>query len=375
MKPVVMQLITSLAMGGAERLALSILHQGQKQEHFNGIIAGLYGKDGDVASYASSMGLKSLGLSLEQAGKWQAIRKLCQTLRENKVSLLHVQAGYLLLYAVPAAKMAGIPLIYTEHALHSLRRHSTIRWALRLSAPFLQGISCVNTEIKEYFVQELGIAAQKVHHIESGIDTKLFSPSGTQADLPWKQDEGAGLFIFGTVARLTEAKDHSNLLHAFAKVVQNHAHARLLMVGDGEERQSTEQLIQQLNLQEKVHITGKCLQVPERLRSMHAFVLSSKREGLPVCILEAMATGLPVISTDVGGISSLTSKDEERLLLVPAQNATALAKAMETLLQNKELQSKVAQLGHEYIVREKNETTMAEAYFQLYKNGGLPWGF
>ncbi len=372
MKPVVMQLITSLQMGGAERLALTILGQGQ--QHFDGIMAGLYGKDGDVASYASSMGLTSLGLGLERVGRLQRIRALYQALRQHNVSLLHVQAGYLLHFAFPAAKLAGVPLIYTEHALHSLRHHRNIRLSVRFSAPFLQGISCVNAEIKDYFTHSLGMPAHKVHHIKSGIDTELFSPHGAQAELPWKQDEGEPLFVFGTVARLTEAKDHPNLLHAFAQVAQKHTHARLLMVGDGEERQATEQLIQQLNLQEKVHITGKCLEVPERLRSMQAFVLSSKREGLPVCILEAMASGLPVVSTDVGGIASLTSKEEERLLLVPAQNATALATAMETLLQNKELQNKIAHLGHEYIVREKNETTMAEAYFQLYKNGGLPWG-
>ncbi len=367
MKPTVMHLVTTLDMGGAERLSLAIIQK--NKEHFHGIVASLYGTDGDLARCADAMEIQSMGLNAS-GGRLKSIITLYKALRKHNVSLLHVQAGYLLLFAFPAAKLAGVRLIYTEHALHSIQKYVNIRRGIRFFAPFIQGISCVNEEIKNFFVNTLQVSSSKVEVIENGVDTTLFSPSGEKAQLSWQAHPSEDLFVFGTVARLTEAKDHPNLLTAFSLLEKKYPQIRLLMVGDGEERERTEKLIKELQLNDKVHITGKALDIPERLRSMQVFVMSSQREGLPVAILEAMACGLPIISTDVGSIASLDDKGS-RISLVPPQDAHALAHAMEELIINPRKKQSLAEQGRAYILAEKSDINMAKAYLAMYKQGGL----
>lgn len=371
MKPVVMQLLMTLHMGGAERLATSILAKGK--EHFSGIVAGLYQEPGKLAQYATSLGLASVAIGAGNSGKLGTILQIYRALQQYKVNLLHVQAGYMLHFAFPAAKMAGIPVVYTEHALHSLQRYRKIRLSVRLMAPWLQGIACVNDEVAHYFENELGISPKRIQVIANGVDADYFSPAAPPATLPWNNCPDARCFVFGTVARLTDAKDHPNLLRAFSIVSQRHPQARLLLVGDGEERVQTEALVQTLGLENKVHITGICLDIPEHLTSMDVFVLSSKREGMPMALLEAMACGLPTISTAAGGIPKL-NKDKEHVLLVPTEDSEALARAMEDLLLNEQKRQILAESGRSYVLATKTDRVMAEAYYQMYLKGGLKCG-
>ncbi len=371
MKPVVMHLVTSLNMGGAERLCLSIIDK--NKNNFDGIIASLYGTEGDLARCAESMNITSFGLNAS-GGRIKTIYTLYKALLKHDVSLLHVQAGYLLLFAFFAAKLAGVKLVYTEHALNSIKKYSNIRRGIRFFAPYMQGISCVNEEIKEYFITKLHIPADKVKIIENGVDSSLFSALGDKAELPWhnESEENEKYFVFGTVGRLTEAKDHPNLIKAFSLLEKKYPQLRLLIVGDGEERKTTKELISSLKLEDKVHMAGNALDIPERLRSMDTFVLSSQREGLPVAILEAMSCKIAVISTDVGGISALNDKSSaKRIMLVPPKNPEALASAMEDLFLNKEKRQELAQNGLSYILAERSDTIMAKQYYNLYNAGGL----
>jgi glycosyltransferase involved in cell wall biosynthesis len=323
MKMRVMQLLVALRMGGAERLALSILRQGR--ENFSGLVTGLFHAPGNLQDAADSLGIPWLALRAETGGRPRAIWRLYKEIKRRQVTLLHIQAAYLLPYALPAARIAGIPLVYTEHALHSLKTIAWLRMAVKVSAPFLHGITCINKEVALYFQKELGIKPSRLQIIANGVDAERFSPVVSAALLPWDNSPDDPCFVFGTVSRLCEAKDHPNLLHAFSLIAKRHPQARLLIVGDGEERTRTEALIQTLGLGDKTHITGMCLNIPERLRSMNVFVLSSKREGLPMAMLEAMACGLPAISTAVGGIPDLNN-GIERLMLAPAENPEALAR-------------------------------------------------
>ncbi len=366
-KPRVMQLTVTLRMGGAERLALSILRQGR--ERFSGMVAGLFQEAGDLAEAASGLEFPIVALRAEECGKLGGILRVYRALRCHRISLLHVQAAYLLPYALPAAKLAGISVVYTEHALHSLWTKPLLRAAVKLSAPVQQGIVGGSHPDAEYMIGEHGVGARKVQVIDNGVDTALFSPDGESKPLPWLEGEKE-LFVFGNVSRLSEAKDHENFLRAFSLVRRNHPHARLLLVGEGEERVNIEKMISALEITDCAHMAGACLNVPEALRSMDAFVLSSRREGMPMAVLEAMACGLPVVSTRVGDIAAL-NEGGDRVLLVPPETPTALAAAMERLINNVTLRQGLAARGREYVLSERSGAAMAEQYFALYRKGGI----
>lgn len=368
MKPLVMQLLVTLRMGGAERLALDILRLGK--DNWSGLVAGMFHAPGSLAEAAEAQGFPWLALEADTTHRAGGIWRLYKALRSNKVSLLHAQAAYLLPYALPAARLAGVPLVYTEHAVHSL---STIHWLrkfVKLSAPLLQGISCVSEPIREYFTGTIGVSPDRVRCIPNGVDADVFSVNGRAASLPWQPEAGEKPFVFGTVSRLTEAKDHAGLVEAFSIVHRQRPRAKLLLVGDGELRGPVEQLIEARGLRDAVHITGICSEIPERLRSMDVFVLSSVREGLPMALLEAMSCGLPCISTEVGAIGGLNTGGDHIMLVSPGE-PERLAKAMLAMMDNASLREETAARGRRHVCAAYGSAGIIQEYTAMYRQGGM----
>ncbi len=372
MKPCVMQLLVTLRPGGAERLALDILGQGGSR--FRGLMAGLFHPPGSLAEEAEAKGLPAVSLRAETSSRFAAIRSLYRLLRRERVTLVHAQAGYLLSYALPACLLAGVPLVYTEHAVHSLETMPKLRLAVRLAAPFLRAVTCVNDTVHNCLVHTIGIRADRVTVVANGVDGARFCPEGTAAPLPWPGQKGNskdGLVVFGNVARLCEAKDHATLLRAFAEVREACPQARLLLVGEGEKRPEIEGLIAELGLADCVHLAGESPDIPEHLRAMDVFVLSSRREGMPMAVLEAMACGLPVISTDVGSVARLNDAGRT-VRLVPPRDAPALAAAMKELLCDPETRQSLALAGRERVLASHGAKAVAETYMRLYQLKGAP---
>ena len=366
--PCILQLLVSLRPGGAERLALNILEQGKGR--FRGLVAGLYYPPGELADMATALSLPSVALRAETLSRTAGIYELFKLLRREQVTLLHIQAAWLLPYALPAAWLARVPIVYTEHASHSLTIMPKLRLFTRFAAPFIRNIVCVSPQLADFF-ETIGIAGWRLTVISNGVNLTDFSPNGKAHAPPWPSALGEDPFVFGTVGRLTEAKDHAALLQAFALVSKLHARARLLLVGDGELRRETESLVRELGLADKVCLAGACTDIPARLRGMDAFVLSSKREGMPMAVLEAMACGLPVISTDVGDIASL-NKVGPHIHLVPPQDIPALARAMERMLVDRPYRERIGATGRQYVLRHYGSRAMAEKYIRLYEaNGGM----
>ena len=366
-EPCVLQLLVALRPGGAERLALNILEQGKGR--FRGLVAGLYHPPGELADMAKALDLPSVALRAETRSRLAGIFELFKLLRHEKVTLLHIQAAYLLPYALPAAWLARVPIVYTEHASHSLTIMPKLRLFTRCAAPFVRNIVCVSPQLADFF-QTMGMAAKRLTIIPNGVNLTDFTPDGSVQALPWSDTSGEKPFVFGTVGRLTEAKDHAVLLQAFALVNKRHPRARLLLVGDGELRRETEILVNELDLPGKVCLAGSCTDIPACLRAMDVFALSSKREGMPMAVLEAMACGLPVISTDVGNIASL-NRSGPHVHLVPAEDVPALAGAMERMMIDRRYRKLLGAKGRQYVLKNYGSRAMAEKYIRLYgTNGG-----
>lgn len=366
MKSCVMQLLVALRPGGAERLALSILEQGQG--HFRGLVAGLYHPPGELVPMAEQLGLSTVALRAEGSSRFTAIVRLYRLLRREKVTLLHVQAAYLLPCALPAAWLARVPVLYTEHATHSLATMPKLRLFTKYTAYFVYKIICVSSELYDFFIH-MGVGANKLTVIDNGVNLLTFTPEGDKETLPWANSPREDLFVFGTVGRLTQAKDHATLLRAFAKVSALYSNARLLLVGEGELRGETEALVHQLGLEHKVHMAGTCTNVPAQLRTMDAFVLSSSREGMPMAVLEAMACGLPVISTEVGSIASL-NRGGHRVHLTPPKKPSGLAEAMQKIMEDKDYREQLRCNGRQCVLEQYSSQAMAEKYIHLYQETG-----
>jgi colanic acid/amylovoran biosynthesis glycosyltransferase len=203
---------------------------------------------------------------------------------------------------------------------------------------------------------KLQVEPDHVHLIYNFIDSRFFR------DIGCKTENLTVLFC----GRLVAQKGIDVLMKAFAIVVKNVPNARLILVGDGAQRSSIEKLIIDLNLSAHVEVKGAVPfhKVSEYLSSAHIFVLPSIYEGTPNVLLQAMATGLPIVATKVGGIPDLVNDDVDGLLVEP-KDAVALAKAIQLLLVNNELAERFRHSAHKKALAFKTEK-IVEKYLNLF---------
>jgi sugar transferase (PEP-CTERM/EpsH1 system associated) len=204
---------------------------------------------------------------------------------------------------------------------------------------FIHRYIAVSRDLQSWLIAMVGVQSNKVTQIYNGVDHSRFAPETVKplALLPAQWQQLGGILVAGTVGRLTPVKDQQNLLRAFAQLRESDPglidHLRLIIVGDGPLYSQLKQLIEQLALQDVVWLAGDRQDVPDLLQAMDVFVLPSLGEGISNTVLEAMASGLPVIATAVGGNVELVEEGCNGRL-VPVGDHLALAAALATLFKN-----------------------------------------
>lgn len=363
-KPRVMQLIYTLSHGGAERLALTILdglRNGNGPEA-SGFVCGAFGDGGPLAEAADALAIPHDSLRFEM-GKIRGMRALARAIRENRVDVLHVQSGYLLQLAYLPARITGTRIVYTEHAKHALQNKKRLRRVVQLLGRRTDAVTTVSRNLKDFFVDDLGFDDEAVTVVHNAVDTERFRPEG-------ESERGRSIpsrpTIIGTVARMTEAKDHGNLLRAFSAVLKRDDDTLLALVGDGETRGDVERMVREYGLSERVLFLGRQERVPEFLRAMDVFVLPSKREGAPISVLEAMACGIPVVATDVGGVGEII-EDGVNGRVVPPQDHEALSDALCWLLDRPETMRRFAVSGPAEVRRRFSREALCRNYRTIYE--------
>jgi glycosyltransferase involved in cell wall biosynthesis len=232
---------------------------------------------------------------------------------------------------------------------------------------YASDITVVEPRQLEYFRKELGFPIEKLHCIPNGVRV----PNRSSELVEQKRREfglGPDVFTFFYVGRLNQVKDLGTMLDAFAALAADGSlHTRLYLVGDGPEREMLETKRETLGLSERVTFLGARSDVSEVLMAADAFVMSSKSEGLPMALLEAMAAGVPCVATAVGGIPDLFGDD--RGLSVPAQDALALAHAMAAIAQSPELRQRLVANATANLLRNYALDAIVNRYLELL---GLP---
>lgn len=255
--------------------------------------------------------------------------KLVRILKEQKVDIIHCSSHECTVYGTLAAMIARTPVVLAH--VRGLGRSRRLRRKLINLLLFrrINKLIPVAHKVKEDVLKNNWfLSADKLLVLENSVDYERFAEVAIlKEDAKQMLDLPKDAFVYGTVGRLAPTKGLSYLIEAFAKVKQQMPSAQLIVVGEGRLRNELEQQAAGTSCADSIHFLGHRKNIPELLRAMDVFVLSSIAEGMPKAILEAMAAGIPCISTNVGGIPEIvTSRDVG--LLVPARKVAALARAM-----------------------------------------------
>lgn len=307
----------------------------------------------------------------------RAYLRLFRLLRALRPAIVHTR-NFATLDCMPVARLAGVPRgIHGEHGWDvfdpdgTRRRYRVVR---RLLNPMIDRFVAVSREIEQWLTGSVGIRPAKVVRICNGVDTRRFAPAGSATRVlvppPWREP---GTVVIGTVARMAAIKDPLNLVRAFIALrsAPGGRAARLLFVGDGDLKSAAEQLLREAGALEAAWLPGSRDDVPQLLREMDVFALGSRREGISNTVLEAMASGLPVVATATGGNLELV-RDGEAGRLVPPGDAAALAAALLAYVTDPQLRGAHGRRARQLAEHEYSLRTMVDAYAALYSQYTAP---
>jgi glycosyltransferase involved in cell wall biosynthesis len=278
--------------------------------------------------------------------------KLWQKVRQEKIDL------FLLLTAIPniwgrlLGTLAGQPgIIGNVRSKTAHRQHERWLW------PLANHLICNNKHLQNLLVTKYKIPADRLSMIPNGVDTDFFKPPPT--------GKTRGNFLVLSIGRLVRDKDQETLIQAFCQVLQKYPAAELWLVGDGPRKGYLEQLLGQKVPAHRATLFPGQVDIRPFLEKASLFALSSVTEALPNVVLEAMATGLPVVATNVGGLPEVVSSGKTGWLVPPGDPAS-LARAMLQLLADPELCRTLGQAGRERAVRDFSFNQMVSRYEALF---------
>jgi glycosyltransferase involved in cell wall biosynthesis len=362
-----MHLISSKGFFGAENVVVN-LAKAQKNQGFDVWIGAFNDKRDphlEIIEMAKKNNIQTV--TFDCAGRFDlktigAIRKF---ITKNNMELVHAHGYKSNLYALAAGINTKLKKITTCH--NWLAENTKMRIYEQIDKLFLKSfdkIVAVSEQIKTQ-VLKAGVDIKKVALINNGIDLASFKlPLALKrTDFNIGNDEK----IAGTVGRLTKEKGHCYLLAAAADALRVVPELKILIVGEGPLKKTLQAQARDLKIEDKVIFTGIRDDIPQLLKLMDVFVLPSLIEGMPLALLEAMAAKVPVVTTDVGAVSSIV-KDEVSGLLIPPRDSKAMSEAMTRLLLNKNKAVELADKGYEIVKRDFSVQKMASDYKQLYES-------
>jgi len=259
-------------------------------------------------------------------------------------------------------------VLFTEHGRHFPDYPRPKRKvANRLLLERRDRVVGVGQAVRRALIHNEGIPARRVGVIYNGINTPENGDSGQDRDaLRRELGFARGDFVILLVARLDYLKDHATAVKMMRRVIAERPGARLVLVGDGPERGAVQQLVEMNQLGAYVRFLGLRKDVARLLKASDLFLLTSISEGIPLTIIEAMAAGLPVVATRVGGVAEVVAEGQTGLL-APSGDDTVLAAQVLHLADDPDLCRRMGRLGQERARTVFSESQMHARYLELYR--------
>ncbi len=374
-RPLVAHVLHRLDVAGAEVLAAGLARQlAASPDHpYRFLFICLDGR-GILGEQLAAEGFEVIQMDRRPGLDVALARRLGTLIRQRGVDLIHAHQYTPFFYAavgrLPAART---PILFTEHGRHypdhrRLRRVLANRFLLRRH----DRVTAVGDFVKAALIANEGIAAHRIDVIHNGIDPAPFGeidPAARQAardGLCRELQLDAATLVVLQVARFHPVKDHATAIEAFARVAPDVPQAMLLLAGDGPEREAMERLAADRGVASRVRFLGLRRDVPRLMQAADLFLLSSLSEGVSLTLLEAMATPLPIVATDVGGNREVVAHGTTGLLS-PRRDAAALAENLTALLRDPARRDRMAAAARERFLAHFTQARMHQDYENAYR--------
>jgi glycosyltransferase involved in cell wall biosynthesis len=363
-------LVSSLVTGGAEVVVRTITNGLSASSKFDIHILCLH-QPGMIGNELIDSGFNvKWGISLSRYDPGTFFR-LLSIFRKNKDSILFLLDHHnSIFWGALAAKAAGLKnIILSLHSTRLWTNAHNFNFTDRLVLPTFSKIVALSETHARYLVEEEGVSDKQLTIINNGVDVDRFYPVGSEEQ---KRKNKRKFLIkennitVTIVASLRPEKNHGMFLDAALLIARKRKDITFLIVGEGEEKSRLQAIAHKMLLEERVIFLGNRTDIPEVLSATDIAVLCSFIEIFPVTVLEAMAAGLPVISTNVGSLSEIIRNGEEGIL-IPSEDTASLAKEIEGLADNREIRLGMGERARKRVLEKFSTERMLNQYAKLFE--------
>lgn len=329
----VVHVLYRFAAGGLENVLVQLIN-GLPHAQFRHTIIALTSVDEAFARRITRSDVEVIALNKSPGQPFALYPRMYRLLRRLRPDAIHT-CNIAALEFMPVAALAGVPRrIHAEHGWDIADpdgRNTRYRTLRRFYARFVHQVVTVSSQLHAYWATQIGLGAERLQLIPNGVDCDRFRPRRADDTLPegWPFRRGEH-HVVGTVGRLEPIKNQALLVEAFIRLATQAGKdaLRLAIIGDGPLRAAVAARMREAGLEDRLWLPGSRSDIPDILRALDCFVLPSLAEGTSCTLQEAMAVGLPIVATEVGGNAELLQQGRYGRL-VPSNDAIALAAAID----------------------------------------------
>lgn len=369
--PLIVHIIYRLAVGGLENGLVNLINHMPPKRYRHAIVC--LTEDSGFSSRIQQDDVPVFALHKGNGQDFSVHRRLWRLLRHLQPDVVHTRNLPTLECLIPAALAGVLGRVHGEHGRDvydldgSNFKYNLLRKVVR---PFVHCYTTVSADLANWLIHTIGVRAERVSHIYNGVDTQRFYPRiGLCPSVGPEKFAPPGTLVIGTIGRMQQVKDQLTLVRAFLHLLGLESSARervrLVMVGDGPLREEAQQLLRSVHAERLAWLPGERSDVPDMMRGLDLFVLPSLAEGISNTILEAMASGLPVVATRIGGNPELVEVGETGLLVPPA-DPVAMAEAIRTYLVDTDQLSRHGRAGRKRVEERFSMEAMVNGYLAVY---------
>jgi glycosyltransferase involved in cell wall biosynthesis len=374
MKKKILHFIDSGGVYGAEHVLLNLSREMLHSKDYTpvvGCIVQQRDEQSDLYDKALEFGIEAIRIKINNKIFFIDIFKTAFLFKKIEIDCIHSHGYKPSVVGYVIQKITGIPVISTCHLWYmagkkALKQRLMIRLELFFYR-FFPKVVCVSEPIRQ-FLLHARVPENKIVWIKNGIYISDYSLESVLACLKFKQELGISpeTFVLVNIARLSKQKAQDNIIAAANILKQQGVDCMFLIVGEGPMRSDYEETVRNLHLQDYVKFLGFRQDVKHLLCLSNAFVLPSRDEGLPMSLLEAMASHTPAIVTPVGDIPDLV-QHKKSAYIIPVNDVGAIVKAVQWMIINQDACKKIAENAFEHVNACYSASAMFKAYQSVYE--------
>jgi len=369
----ILHLISSGGLFGAERVAVELSKSLRKTYHCEpilGVIKNAYNPHEEILEEAKTNGIAYAVFPCRSQLDLKLAFSIREFIKRNRIDVIHCH-GYKSNFYGLLASRGEVPSVTTNH------NWLTTHWRLKtycfldsLWIRFFDRIVAVSNEVKKDMLR-YKIPAAKIRVVDNGIALERFAKLVETNIMKNQLGLDEKIRIIGTIGSLVIEKGHIYLLEAARQILDVVKDLKFLIIGDGPLRKALEEKSEELGIKKDIIFMGQRKDIPELLMAMDVFALPSIKEGLPIALLEAMASKRPVIATRIGAIPNVIENEDIGVLVEP-KDITGLRDAIMNLLNDPGRMNLLARKGFDRVCRDFSSDEMAKNYLKLYNELANP---